>query len=150
LLDSAKSQNHSGLWMMNGGWGTLNSFNIASVDEMHTKYVDFFNQTKLFWETSEFIAVHAGLNFNSENPLKDEESMLWIRDFPVNADYLNGKLLIHGHTPVSKDYISSQSIDNVVNIDGGCVYNLHQDMGNLVAYNFTEKQLLFQPNIEDI
>lgn len=148
LLDSTKSVNDAWLWMMNGGRGTLDGFHVNAVDEIESRYMEFFKHTHLFWETNEFIAVHAGLNFEADNPLNDKESMLWIRNFPVDSDFLNGKLLVHGHTPVSKHFITTQNIKQAVNIDGGCVFKNHPDMGNLVAYNFTEKQLLFQPNID--
>ncbi len=150
LLDSAKAANYSRLWMMNGGAGTLDSFGVNSVRELASGYYAFFCQTEFFIETDAFFVVHAGLNFEAANPLKDKESMLWIRDFPVDPGFLHGKLLVHGHTPVSKHFIVSQDMENVVNIDGGCVFRRRQGMGNLVAFNFTEKQLLFEPNIDEL
>lgn len=148
MLDSMTSINSCMLWMLNGGEKTLESFGIETARDLPKIYRDFFHKTDLFFQTGSFIVVHAGLNFNISHPLKDKESMLWIRSFSPDERFLQGRLLIHGHTPRSKNDIMSQKINSVVNIDGGCVFKYRQDMGNLVALNFYEKKLLFQPNID--
>jgi len=148
MLDSMTSINSYMLWMLNGGEKTLESFGVETARDLPKIYRDFFHKTTLFFQTDSFIVVHAGLNFNITDPLKDKESMLWIRSFSPDERFLQGRLLIHGHTPRTKNYILSQKINSVVNIDGGCVFKNRQDMGNLFALNFYEKKLLFQQNID--
>lgn len=149
LLEAGDNVNNSRLWMLNGGGVTLDSFGVRSVGELPVHYYDFFRKTKYFIETDDFLVVHAGFNFQAPDTLKDKESMLWIRNFDVDSGFLNGRLLIHGHTPISKKDILSKGLKEVVNIDGGCVYKHRIGMGNLVALNYTEKQFLFAPNIDE-
>lgn len=148
LLDSRNSRYASSIWRMNGGDTTLKDFNVDSVDEMDPVYIDFFSSTEYCVHEKDFIAVHAGLNFTADDPLEDRNSMLWIRDFPVNRSYLGNKLLIHGHTPMDRDYIRSQRFDSPFNIDGGCVYKDMEGMGSLFALNFYEQKLLEVRNID--
>jgi serine/threonine protein phosphatase 1 len=148
LLDSEKGGDAFSLWMMNGGGVTLKSFDALSVNDLKPVYKDFFRQTGYFIQGKDFIVVHAGLNFNAPDPLEDKESMLWIRDFQVDKAYLDGKLLIHGHTPMNNDAIRSQDFKSPFNIDGGCVYKNNEELGNLFALNLHERKLLEVPNID--
>jgi serine/threonine protein phosphatase 1 len=126
-------------------WKVLNA---GSADELAPEYTEFLRQTKYFIQTDDFIAVHAGLNFSAADPLKDKDSMLWIRDYQVDRLYLDGRLLIHGHTPERRDFIRSQKFESPFNIDGGCVYKHTKGMGSLFALNFYEQKLLEVPNID--
>lgn len=148
LLDAAERRDALSLWLMNGGDTTLDSFNIGSIDEMDPVYMDFFRKTEFFSYTNDYITVHAGLNFNILNPFSDKNSMLWIRGFRTDMSYLNGRLLIHGHTPLEREKIVSQSFSGTLNIDGGCVYKYSEGMGNLFAINFYEQKFIEAKNID--
>ncbi len=148
LLDSMSSSQAFSIWVGNGGDTTLRDFNAESVDELDPVYIDFFKSTKYYVYNKDFIAVHAGLNFDADDPYEDKNSMLWIRDFRVNRSRLGGKLLIHGHTPMHGDYIRSQGFGSPFNIDGGCVYSNIEGMGNLFALNLYEQKLLEVRNID--
>ena len=148
LLDSESGDYYFSLWLMNGGDRTLESFNINSIDELKPVYADFFRGTEYFIETEDFIAVHAGLNFNIDDPLSDLHSMLWIRDFEVDRSYLKDKLLIHGHTPRDTGFIISQGFESPLNVDGGCVYKYNEGLGSLFAFNFHERNFIEVKNID--
>ncbi|MFW6328129.1 MAG: metallophosphoesterase family protein [Bacteroidota bacterium] len=148
LLDAFNGGDALLLWNINGGGTTLESFEIDSLSEMSKRYQDFFQNTELFISSDDFIVVHAGLNFNTAHPLTDKQSMLWIRDFPVDYDYLAGRLLIHGHTPMPRDFILSQKIKSPLNLDAGCVYTGRGNMGSLVALDFERKQMIEVPNVD--
>lgn len=149
LLDAFNGGDALLLWKMNGGDTTLQSFGIDSLHEMDKRYKNFFQNTDFFINADEFIAVHAGLNFEIPHPLSDKESMLWIRDFPVDHDYLAGKLLIHGHTPMPRKFILSQKIESPLNLDAGCVYTGRSNMGSLVALDFDNKHIIEVPNVDE-
>ncbi|MFO8000327.1 MAG: metallophosphoesterase family protein [Marinilabilia sp.] len=146
LLDARQGGDALLLWMMNGGEQTLQSFGVSSVNKMEQKYLDFFSDTLFYIEGDDFIAVHAGLNFDAEDPFKDLESMFWIRGFQVDRDFLSGRLLIHGHTPIPKEQILSQPLDGAINIDGGCVYQSLPGMGHLVALSLEEQKFFVVEN----
>ncbi|WP_462318246.1 metallophosphoesterase family protein [Marinilabilia sp.] len=144
LLDSRGGRRNLLLWMMNGGDETLRSFGVDAVEEIPARYMSFFEQTIMYVNAENFIAVHAGLDFGLDDPFSDDESMLWIRDFPVDHSFLGNKLLIHGHTPRPLDFVLSQEMRSPVNIDAGCVYHFRPGMGHLVALDFGEGEFLAQ------
>ncbi|PWE00928.1 metallophosphoesterase family protein [Marinilabilia rubra] len=142
LLDSLNGRRSQKLWLMNGGGETLRSFGVDSVDEIPAPYINFFGQTRMYVNGEKFVAVHAGLDFGVDDPFNDAESMLWIRDFPVDHSFLGGKVLIHGHTPRPLDFVLSQEMSSPVNIDAGCVYQSMGGMGHLVALVFEGGEFL--------
>ncbi|GAB1447457.1 metallophosphoesterase family protein [Bacteroidota bacterium] len=148
LLNSESNPRIKELWLNNGGDKALQSFGAKSILDLDKKYRNFFRRTKHFIQTKHFILAHAGLNFAAPNPLTDKEVMLWIRNFPVDLNYLNGKILIHGHTPKSREFILSQPFQSPVNLDGGCVYKGREGMGSLFALNFNERTFLEVENID--
>ena len=148
LLQSTESEQKFESWMNNGGEATLNSFRINTVKELEPAYLNFFKRTKYFIQTKKFILVHAGLNFAIPKPLKDKDAMLWIRDYPIDYDFLNGRILIHGHTPRPYTFILSQKFESPINLDGGCVYKHRESLGHLYALNFTDKKFIEVKNID--
>jgi predicted MPP superfamily phosphohydrolase len=147
LLDSFIYGEAFDLWMQNGGDQTLQSFSIDSLENLPKKYLSFFNETQFYFETEEYIFVHAGLNFHRKNIFEDKEAMLWIRDFSSYQPALKNKLLIHGHTPISLKYILNQK-GNCIDIDAGCVFNYLAPFGNLVAIDLNERRILWEENCE--
>lgn len=108
-------------WLENGGLQMVTSFlgdtTEYYVDDLlnlynifHEKYgfVNKLNDLPYYFidENHNIVCVHAG--FKSGIRLKEQKSthMLWIRDEfyksfePVKSDQLDGKLIVHGHTPV--------------------------------------------------
>lgn len=145
MLQSGLNQHCFLKWIRNGGTETLKSFEVNLFADMPEKYKDFFAQLKHYIETDQYIFVHAGLSFAHENIFEDREAMLWLR---TNQDFepaLKNKKLIHGHTPVSLDYIKNQK-GNCFNIDGGCVYPERSWLGNLVAVELPEFEFIAVKN----
>jgi|ERR1043165_644191 serine/threonine protein phosphatase 1 len=149
MMDSVKEVRKYEHWLRNGGIETLSSFGISIYDEMPELYKNFFNETEFYIADGRFIFVHAGLNFQKSDIFEDKDAMLWIRDWKPSRGRLEGRLIIHGHTPRRRKFILEHQIHGTVNIDGGCVYPKESGLGNLVAYNATEDQFIFQENIEN-
>lgn len=147
MLDAIFNEAALDIWMRNGGNATMQSFGIDSLNDLPDKYAFFLNQTEFYFETEEYIFVHAGLNFDNKDIFEDKEAMLWIRDFSPVQPSLGNKLLIHGHTPESLKYILNQK-GNCINIDGGCVYTNHTHLGNLVAIDLNERKFISVSNCE--
>lgn len=98
----------------------------------------------------DLVFAHAGMNFESD-PFTDYASMLYTRKFDYNANAVNGRRLLHGHTPINLDAIK-QSIETqapVINLDNGCVLrNKRPEKGNLVCLNADSMELIVQKNID--
>lgn len=148
MLDAPLSKEKWNHWIKNGGTEALKSFNISSLEQLPSKYIDFLKSTDLYLETDDFIFVHAGLNFNLENPFSDKVSMLWSRDEYIDISKINNKTIIHGHTPVSLVKILNQPNKYNINIDGGCVFKNNKDFGYLVALSILDKRFLCIRNTE--
>lgn len=147
MLDAPINKIKMQHWLKNGGSDTLKSFRIKSLNKIAPEYLAFLKRTKFYIKTKKYIFVHAGLNFDRVNLYEDKGAMLWLREFSSNQPLLKNLILIHGHTPKSLDYIINQN-GNCINIDGGCVFNQHNNLGKLVAINLTERKFISVNNNE--
>lgn len=132
---------------------TLLSYSVRHPRDIPKSHLDFMKTLPHYLEVDGFILVHAGLNFGIPNPLKDLEAMLWERYWytRINKDWLQGRIILHGHTPTNVDdilrmYAGLDALQFMV-LDSGCVYDrrgLHQ----LTAFDMTNRKLYFQENVE--
>lgn len=127
----------------------LRSFQARHYRDIPEIYYEWMDTLDYYFETDGYILAHAGLNLRQANPLADRSSMLWIRGCEKNAsfEWLEGRVIVHGHTPVSKPKIEKQ-LENlatvpVLDIDGGCVYTDHPELGYLCALNLDARALSF-------
>ncbi|MCW3075144.1 MAG: hypothetical protein JWP69_2213 [Flaviaesturariibacter sp.] len=146
LLDARESYSNNRLWLNNGGDTTLKSFGIKNINNLPERYTAFFQQTEHYLLAGNVILVHAGLNFNADDPLTDRYAMLWTRDPFIDGQWLDDRIVVHGHTPRPLSYIEAQG-GPVYDLDGGCVYS-GKGYGHLVAMNLDTKELTVQPNRE--
>ena len=148
MLESDRDIEYFNLWLMNGGQQTLRSFGVKSFSEMEEKYRDFFQRTELYWISGNYIFVHAGLDFTTEDPFENEEAMLWIRGFEVMPEKIEGRTIIHGHTPVPASFVPTQKNKRVIDIDAGCVYKTREGYGYLYALCLPEQEFIGVQNID--
>lgn len=139
-------------WERYGGKKTLHSFGAKRPRDIDPMYIDWMKKGKYFIELEDFILVHAGMNFNIQNPFDDTTSMLWVRDFKVNKSKIGGKKIIHGHVPVEYSliqlFIDNDSYDFIA-LDNGVYYKDSMiGFGNLMALELNSKELIAQPNID--
>lgn len=113
------------MYLANGGKATLDSFGILLSDNIEkrkakisAKYRRFFESLFLYYETDKYILVHAGLRPGL--PLCDQalDDLLWIRYEFINSEDDFGKIVIFGHTPMTRPLIDK----NKIGIDTGAVY----------------------------
>jgi len=137
----------------NGGATTLRSFGVSTVQDIPVQYINFIQQLPYYFETEEYLMVHAGFNFEVDDPFEDKQAMLMIRNFKIDTDFLNGRKILHGHTPTQL----SQIITNVenrdaleINLDAGCVYDSVPDMNYLVALELNKWKLYVENCIDEI
>lgn len=124
-------------------------FLTAQVDRLRG-FHSLFEQFVPYFESGDFILVHAGFDFSLNQPFADLDSMLNIRDFDYDHEKANGKTIIHGHYPKTLSTIR-QAIKNrskIIPLDNGCVYQNRPDQGQLLCLNLDTFKLWVQPNIE--
>ena len=132
----------------------LKSFGVNHVRDIPKKYRSWIKELFIFLEEDEYILVHAGLNFRANEIMSDIDSMIWIRSWydDIDKDWLNGRIILHGHTPTTKLEImhSLKTLDEIpaIDIDGGCVFK-REGLGYLCAFEMTERKLSFMRNIDN-
>lgn len=147
LLD-AYEKNDWSLWLHNGGGSTLRSYDSHPEDftlpEAHYK---FFKDTCYYWETDQYLFVHAGLDPGKtvKENLKngDPEEFMWKRDHIKISHNEWEKTVVFGHTPMNEPIAENQ----MVGIDTGCVYNKNGYL-HLTAVSLPEMKFIQQKNID--
>ncbi len=149
LLKSIGNKDDEAAWLYWGGKQTLRSFSVQSVDLIDEKYLQWFDSLAYSFEVDEYILVHAGLNFEIENPLEDNYAMMWARGYyeSINYKWLGERVIIHGHTPLTKSVIEEQfanlSNNKYFDIDNGCVYK-RDGLGSLCCFELKERKMTWQ------
>jgi len=129
----------------------LRSFGVESIHAIPCKYFNFIEKLSPYLIIGEYVIVHAGINFQAEDPWKDFQSMLTIRDYHVDDENLEFRKIIHGHQAIPlKDIIIkiTDQASNTINLDNGCVYAEREGMGNLVVLNLTNTSFHILPCLD--
>jgi serine/threonine protein phosphatase 1 len=140
-------------WETYGGKQTLESFGVERPRDIPQKYIDWLKELEYYIELDKYIIVHAGLNFENEDPFEDKFSMIWIRDYQVVPAKINNKTIIHGHVPVNLEYIDmavNTPGTHVVGIDNGVYFLNRPGYGNLVALNLTSMDYVVQSCMDEV
>jgi len=139
-------------WEAVGAKATLDSFGVKHPREIPQLYIDWMNACLPYVELEDYILVHAGMNFQIEDPFEDKHSMMWTRKFKVDFNKSHGKKIIHGHIPVDHSFMNFvvESNDNYdfIALDNGVYVTDRPGLGNLMAFNPDTKQLLAQSNMD--
>ncbi|RKX62503.1 MAG: serine/threonine protein phosphatase [Thermodesulfobacteriota bacterium] len=121
------------IFLYNGGGMTLKSYyNKEGYLEIPEEHLKFLRELKLYYETEDYIFVHAGLRPGKELKEQSEEDLLWIRESFYLSEYKFPKIVVFGHTPFPAPLI----LEDRIGIDTGCVYG-----GALTAIELPEKKI---------
>jgi len=109
-------------YLLNGGQNTLDSYlsktNSSNSFPIPPDHMEFFQSLRLYYETEDYIFVHAGLRPKVPLESQEAEDLLWIRDKFIYSRYNFGKPVVFGHTPLEKPLVEP----NKIGIDTGAVY----------------------------
>ncbi len=114
-------------YQLNGGQKTLDEYLTRSDNKdafpIPSGHLEFFKSLHLYYQTDDYIFVHAGLR--KKVPLESQTKMdlLWIRDEFIYSNFNFGKRVVFGHTPFKEPLLQP----NKIGIDTGAVY------GNLLT-----------------
>ena len=114
-------------YQLNGGQQTLDEYLSRSDSKdafpIPADHLEFFNSLQLYYQTDDYIFVHAGLREKVPLESQDKMDLLWIRDEFLQSEFDFGKRVIFGHTPFKEPLQQA----NKIGIDTGAVY------GNLLT-----------------
>lgn len=139
----------------NGGIQTVESycgldwFELGNTYQQAKKFVldnyqhhlDFLSNLPFFYETDEFVFVHAGLNPLYENwRLTPHEDMIWIRDIFHHNPTQTDKTVVFGHTPCVKLHGNADIWfgGDKIGIDGAVAYGYQLNCLEITEDGFTQ------------
>ncbi len=106
------------LYLINGGDVTLAQFIKDGIVKVPQEYISFLENLLPYWETDDYIFVHAGLRPGIPLEKQKLEDLIFIRTEFIYSEYDWGKLVVFAHTPMAHPLI----LPNKIGIDTGCVY----------------------------
>ncbi len=145
-------------WLLTDARRTMQSFGVSRITSIPEKYLDFMRNLPYWVEIDGYILVHAGLDFELQDPLSRPDQMLWIRHWhdQIRYDWLDGRTIIHGHTPVKRHdmeiMLRHLEEQRYLDIDAGCVFwnfPVREGYGHLCAFDMTNRTLTFQAAVEE-
>lgn len=152
------------IYCVNGGLETIKSliypidiknYSPSELAEMivarHYTLIKFLTNLPLYYETDNFIFVHAGIDLSLENWKNTEpEKFLWIREPFFEAKNRTHKTIVFGHTITPKLYKDMETTqiwmsDNKIGIDGGAVFG-----GCLLGVIFSDEDIQTVHSISNV
>jgi serine/threonine protein phosphatase 1 len=137
-------------WKHCGGLETLVSYGLEPPSNPSSKAVEklatalanrlpehhhkFLISLPLCFTLGDYFFVHAGVRPGIDLSFQSADDLLWIRDDFLNYEGSFGKVVVHGHTPVSEPEIRN----NRINLDTGAFAS-----GNLTCAVFEDDQIMF-------
>jgi serine/threonine protein phosphatase 1 len=150
LLEFLKDPAVLNVWQHCGGLETLRSYGLEAppnptakdqedlaasfADRLPAQHHNFLTALPLSLTLGDYFFVHAGVKPGIALSNQRAQDLLWIREEFLRHEGSFGKVVVHGHTPVSDPEIRN----NRVNLDTGAFAT-----GNLTCAVFEDDQILF-------
>lgn len=135
------------MFVFNGGRKTITSYELHGYDihpytdyterQVPEKHMEFFRGLKKYYETEDFIFVHAGIHPTTPMERQPDEYLLWDRFFARAGQKYSGKTVVFGHTP--DNHILNEK--HKICIDTGACF---ESMGDLTAVKLPEREFTRQ------
>ena len=139
-LNNNLSRDDRNWWTRNGGDITLTEFK-SLTEEQNQIVLDFYSSLIDYYETNDYICVHAGRMMSYPMDKQSEDSLFWSREFVENCvqkdKLVADKLTIVGHTIVQS--LGFQSVptfkNNVLMMDTGAGYGIKLSITDITDIN---------------
>ena len=109
-------------YLLNSGQQTLDAYlkngDTSEGYPIPSAHLEFLDGLRLYYQTEDYLFVHAGLREKVPLQTQDEADLLWIRDDFIYSDFDFGKRVVFGHTPFKEPLV----LTNKIGIDTGAVY----------------------------
>jgi serine/threonine protein phosphatase 1 len=122
MLQNYLDGNDRFTYLLNSGQQTLDAYlnkqNASADYPVPPAHLEFLSELRLYYQTEDYIFVHAGMRDKVPLESQKETDLLWIRDEFIYSDYDFGKRVVFGHTPFKEPLVQT----NKIGIDTGAVY----------------------------
>ena len=134
-------------WMEQFGKSTLQSFGIRELGELPERYLNLLVSLPLLALEDDYLFVHAGLAFNSPDPLHDSHphNLLWHESGVPDRNRLGGRIAVTGHKYRPCKRSKRPLLTDRIFLDNGAFTGMLPELGNLVALDLDRKKLVVQP-----
>jgi serine/threonine protein phosphatase 1 len=113
------------MYLFNGGAMTLKDYGISLLDpprirkaKIPADHLRFYESLLPYYETDQYLFVHAGLRPGIPLARQSVQDMQWIRREFIDSEENFGKRVVFGHTHFSAPLVA----ENKIGIDTGAVY----------------------------
>ena len=125
------------LFLFNGGRATLSSYGFRDATDrkkivLPDDHMEFFQSLLPWYETDDYIFVHAGLRPGIPLDKQSPEDLMWIRYEFIDSSHDFGRVVVFGHTHMAEPLMEA----NKIGIDTGAVYG-----GSLTCVALPEKEI---------
>ena len=122
MLQKYLNGNDRFTYLLNSGQQTLDAYlhrqDASEGYPVPPAHLKFLGELRLYYQTEDYIFVHAGMRDKIPLEYQTETDLLWIRDEFIYSDYDFGKRVVFGHTPFKQPLVQT----NKIGIDTGAVY----------------------------
>jgi len=120
-------------WLEQGGAATLRSYGVSHARDLPPAHVDWLSSLHFAYDDERRFFVHAGIDPDRPLNAQDQHDLVWIREPFLSDRRDHGRLIVHGHTPVTTGRPDLR--DNRLNLDTAAVFG-----GPLTAAVFDDEQ----------
>jgi len=107
-------------WLVQGGAETLASYAVDSASDLPRAHIDWLRALRLSYDDGRRFFVHAGVNPDAPLDAQDDNDLLWIREPFLSHRHDFGRLIVHGHTPLTTGVPDLRA--NRLNLDTAAVF----------------------------
>lgn len=148
FLNASSSYDSRIKWLNNGGKSTVDSFKATHLDQIDKKYFILIESFERYIEHENFILVHAGIDMKDPDPYSKDFPLFYMKEWKecYVPGWLDGRKVIHGHTPMKWNDIIDDIANNeeIICIDNGS-YLKRAGFGNICVLKLETMQIFFQP-----
>lgn len=131
----------------------INATNTAELFDkriIKEKYHKLLEDSYHYIELEDYFLVHAGFDFDMDEPFENARSMMYIKEFKAKKTPLKGKKIVVGHKPQSLKKIMKRinADKRKIYIDNGCINLEAKGQGNLICFNLDTKSVSIQKNLD--
>jgi serine/threonine protein phosphatase 1 len=120
LVAAADSEFFEERWLSNGGNETLESYRLTRAADLPVDHVNWLRRLPPFFDDGYRFFVHAGVHPDRPLNRQDEDDLLWIRNPFLTSEKDYGRLIVHGHSPVTGGHPDLRA--NRLNLDTGAAF----------------------------